>query len=393
VAGALATAIPKGTTLHGFSYRNGVATVDLSGQFAAPDGLAGRLRVGQVVWTVTRLIQTAQVRILVDGRPAGQIGPDGFQVTRERPWQRTMTPLAGLWPQRSAVGGADRVLFVRKGKIWSVRPEPNQQAVQLAFDAPGGIESAPTWSPNYRRVAFLLTGGNDQSVWIGEVGDRKAAPVGLVAKRLSPPSWSPDSNALYVLSRDGDRTRLNRIDLVSWSVDPVALAPLPGNLQPTLLEVSPDGAFVLAVGAGRGDQLGDGGQLFLGLLGLQGVTSWFPRPIAPGLGTVFSPVWVDALTVAFVAQTNAKDDLGKLWIMRSDGWDPTPVINLDPTSESAVDIGNQLTVDPAGSNFVFTVQSENGTSLWMVDRQGSGLRPLTTPLPNDFATDPSFASR
>jgi hypothetical protein len=29
----------------------------------------------------------------------------------------------------------------------------------------------------------------------------------------------------------------------------------------------------------------------------------------------------------------------------------------------------------------------------MVDRQGNGLRPLTVPLPNDFATDPSFASR
>jgi Sporulation and spore germination len=391
---ALETAIPPGTRLRDFSYRNGngVATVDLTAPFAAPTGLDGRLRVGQIVWTVTRLIQTAQVRILVDGSPVGQIGPDRFQVARDRPWQRTTPPLGSLWPQRSSASGADKVLFVRKGEVWAVRPEPNQAASLLAFGAPG-LKSAPTWAPNHRRIAFLLSNGSQQSVWVGEPGGQQAAPTGLRARRLSPPSWSPDSNRLYVLSRDGGRIRLNLVDLVNWSVDPLALAPLPGDLQPTLLEVSPDGAFVLAVGAGRDAQPGDGGQLFLGLLGPQGVTSWFPRPITPGLGTVFSPVWVDALTVAFIAQTNAKDDYGKLWIMKSDGWDPTPVLNVDPDSESPIDIGNQLTVDPEGTNFIFTVRSEDGTSLWMVDREGNLLRSLTTPQPNDFATDPSFASR
>jgi hypothetical protein len=395
VAGAVHTAIPAGTRLRAFGYRNsdGEATVDLTSQFAAPTGLAGRLRVGQVVWTVTRLIQTAQVRILVDGKPAGLVGPERFQATLDRPWQRTTPPLGSLWPQRSAVAGSDRVLFVRKGEVWSVRPEPNQQPVLLAFDAPGGVKSAPTWSPNHRRIAFLLSNGSEQSVWIGEPGDQQALPTGLTAKQLSPPSWSPDSNHLYVLGRDGDQTRLNVVNLVNWSVDPVGLAPLPGKLTPTLLVVSPDGGFVLAVGADRGSELGDGGQLFLGTLGAAGVTSWFPQPIAPGLGTIFAPVWVDALTVAFIAQTDAKGDQGKLWIMKSDGWDPTAVLNADPASQIPINIGNQLTVDPDGSNFIFTVQAEDGTSLWLVDRQGSTPRALTTPLPNDFATDPSFASR
>ena len=395
VADALVTAIPPGTALNRFSYRDGVATVDLSGRFSAADGLDGRLRVGQIVWTVTRLIQTAQVRILVDGGQPGAVGADRFPVGRDRPWQRTVPLLAGLWPQRPTVAGSERVLFVRKGEIYAVRPEPNQPAALMAFEAAGSTKSTPSWSPNGRRIAFLVTNGNEQSLWVGEPGDPKAAPPGVRGRRLSAPSWSPDANRIYILSQSQDtsRPRLNIVDLVNWSVTNVVLAPLPGDLQPTLLEVSPDGAFVLAIGAERSTQPPDGGQLFLGPLGPAGVTSWFSRPIAPGLGTVYSPVWVDPLTVAFIAKTGAKDDLGKLWLMEFDGWDPTPVLNVDPTNESTVDLGDQLTVDPAGANFIFTVASEDGTSLWMVDRQGNGLRPLTVPLPNDFATDPSFASR
>jgi hypothetical protein len=171
------------------------------------------------------------------------------------------------------------------------------------------------------------------------------------------------------------------------------LAPMPGGLQPTMLRVSPDGAFVLAVGAGARAKFGDSGLLFLGLLGPRGVVDWFPRPIAPGLGDVFSPVWVDASTVAFIGRTRTRDDVGKLWLIDADGWDPTPLLNLDPASENAIDIGDQLTVDPTGNQFIFTEQSENGTALWVVDRLGVGLRQLTSPGVNGFDSDPSFASR
>ena len=387
----LRTAIPPGTRLLGFSYRGGVVTVDLSAEFAAVDALSGRFRVGQIVWTVTRLIQTAQVRILVDGRPAEKLGRDDFRAARL--WQRTMGEMAGLWPQRSTVTGADSVLFVRKGEIWSVRPEANQEPSVLPFAATGE-KSGPTWSPNHRRIAFLLAdeASPGQGLWIGEPG-KQALPAGLHARRLSPPSWSPDSNQVYTLSRTADgQTRLNRFSIVNWANEEVELPPLPGNRRPTLIEVSPDGAFVLALGVARRADPQDGGQLYLGVLGPRGVTDWSPNPIAPGLGDLYSPVWVDPLTVAFIAQTDSKDDLGTLRVMKSDGWDPTSVINGEP-SENAVHLGNQLTVDPAGANFVFTVRSESGTSLWMVARQGGAMRPLTVPTNNDFVTDPSFASR
>jgi len=108
---------------------------------------------------------------------------------------------------------------------------------------------------------------------------------------------------------------------------------------------------------------------------------------------VFSPVWVDAVTVAFIAETDNKDDIGRLWVMKRDGWDPTPVLNADPEATTVVDIGRQLTVDPSGSSFIFTVPSQSGASLWMVDRQGISPHPLTLPTAKEFDSDPSFASR
>ena len=60
-----------------------------------------------------------------------------------------------------------------------------------------------------------------------------------------------------------------------------------------------------------------------------------------------------------------KDDLGRLWTVKSDGWDPLAVLD---DSVSIGDIGNQLTVDPAGSAFVVPARSSTGISLWMVNR-------------------------
>jgi Tol biopolymer transport system component len=376
------------------SYRDGVATVNLSGRFAAPDeGLSGKLRVGQVVWTVTRLLQTAQVRILVDGKPVGQVGPDHFNPADLSGGllQPTVPALAALWPQRSSASNSPQVLFVRKGEVYAVPPEPNQQPNVVPLQTPGA-KSAPTWSPNHQWIAFLLTSGGVESLLVGQPGKGQAAPIGALGSWLSPPSWSPDSRRVYVLAHQAGDVRLLVADLLDWSVQEGNLPRLPDDLQPASLAVSPDGAFVLAVGVHPGADPSAGGELFLGTLGPQGVIGWFPRQIAPGLGEVSSPVWVDPFTVAFIAQTDVKDDLNKLWVMKSDGWNPVAVVNVDPGNGPAIDLGKQVAVDPAGANFVFTVRSENGTSLWIVDRQGSNLRALTTPIPNDFASDPSFAS-
>jgi Sporulation and spore germination/WD40-like Beta Propeller Repeat len=385
----LTTAIPRGTRLRSLVYAGGIVSVDLSARFAdAGAGGSGELRVGQLIWTINRLIQTAQVRILVEGRELGGIGPDGFRGGGL--WQRTRRPIAGLWPQRSRGDDAARVLFVRGGEIYTLPPQPNQTPKVVGFDAPSP-KSAPTWSPDHHWIAFVANSGKDQQLWRVQPG-LGALPTSVLG-RLSPPSWSPDSARVYLLNRRQGQTKLLEVTWRTLGVRVLDLPDLPGGMRPGSVAVSPDGAFVLAVAAHGDPEPGDGGQLFLGQFGRDGVIAWADRPIAPGLGKVFSPVWVDPLTVAFIAETDGKDDLGRLWLMKRDGWDATAILNADPEGSTVVDIGRQLTVDPDGSSFIFTVRSQSGGSLWMVDRQGTSPRPLTLPTAKEFDSDPSFASR
>ena len=386
----LETAIPRGTELRGLRYADDIATVNLSQRFSQLVG-SGRLRVGQIVWTVNRLLPSASVRILVEGGQVKSLGDDRFQA--DGLWRRRDQPLAAMWPRRSPVGQSDEILFVRRGEIWSTTPQPGEQPRPVKLDAPSP-KSAPTRSPDHRSMAFLVGSGATQALWVLQPSGQDFR-VDLRG-RLSPPSWSPDSQRVYLVRRDGDGARLVEVARSTLSVRVLTMAPLPSGLQPASIAVSPDGAFVLAV-ADRPDsrvqdaELVPGGQLFLGQLGPDGVVSWSRRQLAPGLGRVYSPVWVDAVTVGFIAETQSKDDLGRLWTVKSDGWDPTAVLNDSDTPTG--DIGNSLTVDPTGGWFVVTARSSTGASLWMVNRQDKSVSYLTLPAPNAFDTDPSFASR
>jgi Sporulation and spore germination/Lipoprotein LpqB beta-propeller domain len=388
--GNLHTAIPRGTRLKQLRYADDVATVNLSQSFSRPRG-PGALRVGQIVWTVNRLLPSASVRILVEGRPVKTLGDDRFPAARR--WRRQDRPLAAMWPRRTQPGGNDQILFVRGGEIYRIAPQPGGLPREVELNAPSP-KSAPTWSPDHRSMAFLAGTGASQGLWVLQPsGQDFQVPV---EGRLSPPSWSPDSQRVYVIKRDERGAQLLEVTRGTLSVRPLAMAPLPSGLEPTSIAVSPDGGFMLAV-ADRPDgkveeaELVPGGQLFLGQLGPDGVVGWSRRPIAPGLGRIYSPVWVDPVTIAFVAETDNKDDLGRLWTIKSDGWDPTAVLN---DSDVAVgDIGDHLTVDPTGRSFVITARSGSGAALWTVNRQNKSAMPLTTPRPNAFDSDPSFASR
>ena len=386
----LETAIPPGTKVLGFQYAKDVATVNLSRRFTQPDG-SGQLRVGQVVWTVNRLLPNASVRLLVERHAVTTVGDDLFPTMRRL--RRKDPLLAAMWPQRSQEHGGDSILFVRRGEIFTIAPEPGQQPrlVDVTAQSP---KSAPTWSPDHRYMAFLSGSGRTQNLWVRQPSGAADKVEGL-SGRLSAPSWSPDSKRIYVVSRSDAGSRLEEVNRDTLGVRTLELPPLPAGLQLASVAVSPDGAFVLAVADRPSRPVEDadpvpGGQLFLGQFGPDGIVDWSGRPIAPGLGRVFSPVWVDPVTVAFIAETSNKDDLGKLWTIKSDGWDPTAVFN---DSDIPIgDIGNHLAVDPAGRSFVVTARTTNGSSLWMVNRLRKSVDYLTLPTANAFDGDPSFAS-
>jgi Sporulation and spore germination len=384
----LETAIPRGTVLRGLRYSGDVATVNLNRRFGEAEG-SGRLRVGQIVWTVNSLLPSAWVRILVGGRPVTTVGADRFSTARL--WRRRDQPLAGMWPRRSQGG---EIVFIRRGEIWKMAPQPGQLPKAITLVAPSP-KSAPTWSPDHRSMAFLVGSGTRQALWVLQPNGQDLK-VDELEGRLSPPSWSPDSQRVYVVRRDEEPARLIEVTRSTLSFRSLAMPPLPSGLQPSSVTVSPDGAFVLAVGDRPDGKLEDaeaipGGQLFLGQFGPDGVVGWSRGQIAPGLGRVYSPVWVDPVTVGFIAETENKDDLGRLWTVRSDGWGPNAVLNEGDVPMG--DIGNRLTVDPTGRAFVVSARSTSGASLWMVDRQDRAVRFLTSPGPATLDTDPSYASR
>ena len=88
--------IPPGTKLLGLDIHGGVATVDLSAEFASGGGsLSMGLRVAQVVFTLTQFDTVDTVSILLEGRvPTEGIGGEGVPATAlDRRDVADLTPL------------------------------------------------------------------------------------------------------------------------------------------------------------------------------------------------------------------------------------------------------------------------------------------------------------
>jgi spore germination protein GerM len=66
---ALSSYLPLGTRLLAITVADGIATVDLSSELEAAQGLAGRGALAQIVFTLTRFDAIEAVRVLIDGVP------------------------------------------------------------------------------------------------------------------------------------------------------------------------------------------------------------------------------------------------------------------------------------------------------------------------------------
>lgn len=82
-AAGLATAIPAGTRLLGLDVDGGVATVDLSPEFASGGGsLSMQARVAQVVHTLTQFPTVSEVSFRLDGDPVTALGGEGLVLSQ-----------------------------------------------------------------------------------------------------------------------------------------------------------------------------------------------------------------------------------------------------------------------------------------------------------------------
>lgn len=80
---AVLTHIPAGTDLNSVTIENGVATVDLSSEFAATENsTSAAMRAAQVIFTLTRFDTVDQVDLLQDGVPVSVRTDNGATVSR-----------------------------------------------------------------------------------------------------------------------------------------------------------------------------------------------------------------------------------------------------------------------------------------------------------------------
>jgi len=78
----LGTVIPEGTELLGLTIEDGVATVDLSREFESGGGsLSMRMRIAQVVHTMTQFPTVERVAFRLGGEPVDAIGGEGVIVS------------------------------------------------------------------------------------------------------------------------------------------------------------------------------------------------------------------------------------------------------------------------------------------------------------------------
>jgi len=98
-AAGLSSAIPAGTRLLGLSIDGGTATVDLSNEFVSGGGsLSVRLRLAQVVYTLTQFGTVDDVAFRIDGKPTTVFTGDGVIIPSPagRNEFRDVTPLVFL---------------------------------------------------------------------------------------------------------------------------------------------------------------------------------------------------------------------------------------------------------------------------------------------------------
>ena len=103
----ISSAIPAGTKLLGISIKDGVATVDLSGEFASGGGSASSLnRLAQVVYTLTQFPTVKSVLFKVDGTAVTVFGSEGVVLDGPVGRSRFVDQLPAIFVDRPASGAA-----------------------------------------------------------------------------------------------------------------------------------------------------------------------------------------------------------------------------------------------------------------------------------------------
>jgi len=172
--------------------------VDLSGIRISDDGL-----------TVVFMRGTAPNRDgWVANASANPDGPDralwAARVGGGAPWRVVEVPSGGveLAPDGSSV------VFVRDGQIFRARVTPIRPATEMdrgekPFIKEWGVQSAPSWSPDGRKIAFVTTRTDHSFVAVYDMATRSVKYMSPSVDFDTGPMWTSDSRSLVFIRRPG----------------------------------------------------------------------------------------------------------------------------------------------------------------------------------------------
>ena len=180
-------------------------------------------------------------RLTQDGRAGGgaAISPDGRYVAY---FVRDDKGRLGLWLQQVATSSAVQVVPPTEGVIANARFSPDGNYVYYCSYPPTGnisrlcrvavlggvqepqavedLDTAPTFSPDGRRLAFVrgtLKGNQLRIVNTDGTGEKMLATGGVQWN----PSWSPDGGAIAWVRKEGPRYFLQLVDVATGAMRPL----------------------------------------------------------------------------------------------------------------------------------------------------------------------------
>ena len=185
----LGSALPAGTELLGLSVKDGVATVDLTGDFASGGGsLSMQARVAQVVYTLTQYPTVTSVDFSLNGEPVTALGGEGLQLDtgQTRADWRDFEP--NLFVERPGVGAVLGSPFILEGTAMvfegSFMAELEDAAGKRLVKLPVQASAGGPERGDFRETVEFSTSATsgtlivyDQSMEDGSVQDEVRIPV------------------------------------------------------------------------------------------------------------------------------------------------------------------------------------------------------------------------